>query len=226
MGGGSAAYGSPGVLAAAPGSREPSCFELLALSQLPPERQPPERTRLCSFYAGSCRAALGQAACARLAEETCRARARRCGETTPGHGGCVWLGTGGGMPCRHGARDVVLLLHPQSCTPTPRRWWVSCAGPGTSSGTRSTSPSSPTPCPSSWARSTGTSSPPVSAGMLQVPARAVPPHGPVGTCHPCAGGSGTPTPCPSCPLLVPTDVAVAGDQPSPKAEGPRRPPTR
>ncbi|XP_050568557.1 serine protease 56 [Cygnus atratus] len=62
----------------APGSREPSCFELLALSQLPPERQPPERTRLCSFYAGSCRAPLGQAACARLAEETCRARARRC----------------------------------------------------------------------------------------------------------------------------------------------------
>uniref|UniRef100_A0A8B9I445 Peptidase S1 domain-containing protein n=1 Tax=Anser brachyrhynchus TaxID=132585 RepID=A0A8B9I445_9AVES len=54
-----------------------------------------------------------------------------------------------------------------SCTPTPRRWWVSCAGPGTSSGTRSTSPSSPAPCPSSWARSTGTSSPPVSAGMLQ-----------------------------------------------------------
>uniref|UniRef100_A0A8C3BBW6 Serine protease 56 n=1 Tax=Cairina moschata TaxID=8855 RepID=A0A8C3BBW6_CAIMO len=62
----------------APGSREPSCFELLALSQLPPERQPPERTRLCSFYAGSCRAPRGQAACARLAEDTCRARARRC----------------------------------------------------------------------------------------------------------------------------------------------------
>uniref|UniRef100_A0A8B9ZC99 Serine protease 56 n=1 Tax=Anas platyrhynchos TaxID=8839 RepID=A0A8B9ZC99_ANAPL len=62
----------------APGSREPSCFELLALSQLPPERQPPERTRLCSFYSGSCRAPRGQAACARLAEDTCRARARRC----------------------------------------------------------------------------------------------------------------------------------------------------
>ncbi|XP_068263096.1 serine protease 56 [Nyctibius grandis] len=62
----------------APGSREPSCFDLLALAQLPPEQQPPERTRLCAFYAGSCRAPQGQAACARLAEETCRARTRRC----------------------------------------------------------------------------------------------------------------------------------------------------
>ncbi|NWY52210.1 PRS56 protease, partial [Chionis minor] len=64
----------------APGSREPSCFDLLALAQLPPEQQPPERTRLCAFYAGSCRAPQGRAACARLAEETCRARTRRCGE--------------------------------------------------------------------------------------------------------------------------------------------------
>ncbi|NXK12880.1 PRS56 protease, partial [Herpetotheres cachinnans] len=64
----------------APGSREPSCFDLLALAQLPPERQPPERARLCTFYAGSCQASQGQAACMRLAEETCRARTRRCGE--------------------------------------------------------------------------------------------------------------------------------------------------
>ncbi|CAM9330117.1 unnamed protein product [Bubo scandiacus] len=59
-------------------SREPSCFDLLALARLPPEQQPPERTRLCAFYAGSCRAPQGRAACARLAEDTCRARTRRC----------------------------------------------------------------------------------------------------------------------------------------------------
>ncbi|XP_017665940.1 PREDICTED: serine protease 56 [Lepidothrix coronata] len=62
----------------APGSREPSCFDLLALAQLPPEQQNPERARLCTFYAGSCRAPQGRATCARLAEETCRARIRRC----------------------------------------------------------------------------------------------------------------------------------------------------
>ncbi|PKU38952.1 serine protease 56 [Limosa lapponica baueri] len=61
-----------------PGSREPSCFDLLALAQLPPEEQPPERARLCAFYAGSCRAPQGRATCARLAEETCHARTRRC----------------------------------------------------------------------------------------------------------------------------------------------------
>ncbi|XP_075365189.1 serine protease 56 [Mycteria americana] len=62
----------------APGSREPSCFDLLALAQLPPEQQPPERARLCAFYAGSCRGPQGRAACDRLSEETCRARTRRC----------------------------------------------------------------------------------------------------------------------------------------------------
>uniref|UniRef100_A0A8D2PNM9 Serine protease 56 n=1 Tax=Zosterops lateralis melanops TaxID=1220523 RepID=A0A8D2PNM9_ZOSLA len=62
----------------APGSREPSCFDLLALAQLPPEQQSPERARLCAFYAASCRAPQGRAACARLAEETCHARTRRC----------------------------------------------------------------------------------------------------------------------------------------------------
>ncbi|NXN29605.1 PRS56 protease, partial [Nycticryphes semicollaris] len=69
-----------------PGSREPSCFDLLALAQLPPEEQPPKRAHLCAFYAGSCRAPQGQAACTRLAEETCHARTRRCGEPE-GHGG-------------------------------------------------------------------------------------------------------------------------------------------
>ncbi|XP_017582328.1 PREDICTED: serine protease 56 [Corvus brachyrhynchos] len=62
----------------APGSREPSCFDLLALAQLPPEQQSPERARLCAFYAGSCRASQGRATCARLAEEPCHARTRRC----------------------------------------------------------------------------------------------------------------------------------------------------
>ncbi|NXA93258.1 PRS56 protease, partial [Melanocharis versteri] len=62
----------------APGSREPSCFDLLALAQLPPEQQSRERARLCAFYAGSCRAPQGRATCARLAEETCHARTRRC----------------------------------------------------------------------------------------------------------------------------------------------------
>ncbi|NWY36100.1 PRS56 protease, partial [Sylvia atricapilla] len=64
----------------APGSREPSCFDLLALAELPPEQQSPERARLCAFYAGSCRAPQGRATCARLAEETCHARTRRCGQ--------------------------------------------------------------------------------------------------------------------------------------------------
>ncbi|NXK37276.1 PRS56 protease, partial [Piprites chloris] len=67
----------------APGSREPSCFDLLALAQLPPERQNPERARLCTFYAGSCRAPQGQTTCTRLAEDTCRARIRRCGSSVP-----------------------------------------------------------------------------------------------------------------------------------------------
>ncbi|XP_010220751.1 PREDICTED: serine protease 56, partial [Tinamus guttatus] len=59
-------------------SREPSCFDLLVLAQLPPEQQPAERTRLCAFYAGACPAPLSRAACASRAEETCRARRRRC----------------------------------------------------------------------------------------------------------------------------------------------------
>ncbi|NXU69591.1 PRS56 protease, partial [Horornis vulcanius] len=115
-----------------PGSREPSCFELLALARLPPEQQTPERTRLCAFYAGSCRAAQGRATCARLAEETCHARTRRCGE----------LGVMPGLGCREGphfwrgAGATSLPVCPQSFTPMPRPWWISCAGPGTSSETR------------------------------------------------------------------------------------------
>ncbi|NXT95880.1 PRS56 protease, partial [Anhinga rufa] len=107
----------------APGSREPSCFDLLALAQLPPEQQPPERARLCAFYAGSCRAPQGRATCARLSEETCHARTRRCGELG-GHASVrVWVRT----PLLavwgwHGARAMALPLHPQSCTPMPRPW--------------------------------------------------------------------------------------------------------
>ncbi|NXC96392.1 PRS56 protease, partial [Certhia familiaris] len=103
----------------APGSREPSCFDLLALAQLPPEQQSPERARLCAFYAGSCRAPQGRATCARLAEETCHARTRRCGE----------LGVMSGLGCREGphflcgARTISLPLCPQSCTPMLRPWW-------------------------------------------------------------------------------------------------------
>lgn len=237
--GGSAPHGSPGALVAAPGSREPSCFDLLALAQLPPERQPPERARLCAFYAGSCRAPQGRAACARLSEETCRARTRRCGEL----GGHAGVRVAGGTPFlalwgRRGAGAMALRLHPQSCTPMPRPWWISCAGLGTSSETSLTSPSSLAPCPSSWARSMGTSSPPASAGMPQVPSWSGPPCALLGShwSPPCqwpgpqepalAPPWGSPTPCSSCPLLVPTGLAVAEAQPSPTAEGPRRPHTR
>ncbi|NXH37997.1 PRS56 protease, partial [Dicaeum eximium] len=103
----------------APGSREPSCFDLLALARLPPEQQPPERARLCAFYAGACRAPQGRATCARLAEETCHARTRRCGElgVMPG------LESGGGPHFWRGARAMSLPLCPQSCTPMPRPWW-------------------------------------------------------------------------------------------------------
>ncbi|CAM5164134.1 unnamed protein product [Natator depressus] len=61
-----------------PESREPTCFELLAASQLPAERQHAELAHLCSFYAQSCAPPQGRAACARVAEETCRMKRRRC----------------------------------------------------------------------------------------------------------------------------------------------------
>ncbi|NXJ73567.1 PRS56 protease, partial [Trogon melanurus] len=106
-----------------PGSREPSCFDLLALAQLPPEQQPSERTRLCAFYAGSCRAPQGRATCTRLAEETCRARTRRCGELEGHATARVWRGTLFLVAwVRCGDRTVALPLHPQSCTPMPRPW--------------------------------------------------------------------------------------------------------
>ena len=147
-------------------------------------------------------------------------------------GGTLFLAAWG----RCGARAMALLLRPQSCTPTPRPWWISCAGLGTSSEISLTSPSSPVPCPSSWARSTGNSSHPASAGMPQVPSRAGPAgahwgshRSPLCRWHQqpaLASPWGSPILCPSCPRLVPTDPAVAGGQPSPTAERPRRPPSR
>uniref|UniRef100_A0A8B9F9P2 Serine protease 56 n=1 Tax=Amazona collaria TaxID=241587 RepID=A0A8B9F9P2_9PSIT len=105
----------------APGSQEPSCFDLLAVSQLPPEQQPPERARLCAFYTGSCPAPQGHAACARLAEETCRARTRRCGEPR----GCLCIlahVTGTTLAHNPLHRDPLLLflLHPQSMGAPPQ----------------------------------------------------------------------------------------------------------
>ncbi|NWT76163.1 PRS56 protease, partial [Prunella himalayana] len=92
----------------APGSREPSCFDLLAVARLPPEQQSPERARLCAFYAGSCRAPQGRAACARLAEETCRARTRRCGE----------LGVMPGLGCKRGTPFLACATSPHCAS----RW--------------------------------------------------------------------------------------------------------
>ncbi|NWY01334.1 PRS56 protease, partial [Nothoprocta ornata] len=100
-------------------SREPSCFELLALSQLPPEQQPDERSRLCAFYSSGCPAPLGRAACASRAEEMCRARRRRCGECQGQR--CPEPAPG---PAPGGAApgDAAHPLRPQSCTPMPRPW--------------------------------------------------------------------------------------------------------
>ncbi|NXA51159.1 PRS56 protease, partial [Nothocercus julius] len=100
-------------------SREPSCFDLLALAQLPPEQQLAERIRLCAFYTGTCPAPLGRAACASRAEETCRARRRRCGERQGRR--CPELGPGA-APGGVSAGSAAHPLHPQSCTPMPRPW--------------------------------------------------------------------------------------------------------
>lgn len=145
-----------------------------------------------------------------------------------GTGAVSGWGQVGDTPCRHGARDVVLSLHPPRAAllrpdtggapasgrglyPEPGGFLLPHPGSAPAPGQDLRAP---LPCP----RPQGCPRYP--------PAPAVPPRGPVGTRHPRAGGSGTPTPCPSCPFLVSTDVAVGGEQPNPKAEGPRRPPTR
>uniref|UniRef100_A0A8C3HS80 Serine protease 56 n=1 Tax=Chrysemys picta bellii TaxID=8478 RepID=A0A8C3HS80_CHRPI len=96
--------------------REPTCFELLAASQLPGERQRAELAHLCSFYAQSCAPPQGQAACARVAEETCRMKRRRCGEWRwPGGAGCC----PGAEPVGWGASGSALTAPPLFGTGCP-----------------------------------------------------------------------------------------------------------
>uniref|UniRef100_A0A452GLS6 Peptidase S1 domain-containing protein n=1 Tax=Gopherus agassizii TaxID=38772 RepID=A0A452GLS6_9SAUR len=122
--------------------REPTCFELLAASQLPSERQHAELAHLCSFYAQSCAPPQGQAACAWVAEETCRMKRRRCGEWCwpGGVGRCQ-----GAEPPGWGALGAASQLHPtaggqaacrsrqvpssrsgQSCQPRSCAAWSTC----------------------------------------------------------------------------------------------------
>uniref|UniRef100_A0A8D0H679 Serine protease 56 n=1 Tax=Sphenodon punctatus TaxID=8508 RepID=A0A8D0H679_SPHPU len=65
-------------MAKSPSSREPTCFEFLALAQLPAERQRAELRHLCAFYSQLCAPALGSAACSRATEERCKLKRRRC----------------------------------------------------------------------------------------------------------------------------------------------------
>lgn len=59
-------------------SREPSCFELGAMTDTPQNNPTSEISPLCSFYKQSCPAPLSPAACTRLAGEKCRQKQRRC----------------------------------------------------------------------------------------------------------------------------------------------------
>uniref|UniRef100_A0A6J0V2N5 Serine protease 56 n=1 Tax=Pogona vitticeps TaxID=103695 RepID=A0A6J0V2N5_9SAUR len=61
-----------------PSSREPTCFELLALAQIPAEKRPAEFAHLCAFYAQPCSPSASPAACARAAEEKCMTRKQQC----------------------------------------------------------------------------------------------------------------------------------------------------
>ncbi|KAI1882970.1 hypothetical protein AGOR_G00240370 [Albula goreensis] len=60
------------------GSREPTCPELLKTSELSEEQQRSEFSSLCRFYSLSCPPSQGAAACARLAEDKCRSRFKKC----------------------------------------------------------------------------------------------------------------------------------------------------
>ncbi|KAM9615802.1 serine protease 56 isoform 3-T3 [Morphnus guianensis] len=187
----------------APGSREPSCFDLLALAQLPPERQPPERARLCAFYAGSCQAPQGRAACTRMAEETCRARTRRCELHSYAQTLVDLLRRAGDFIRNQFDFSFLTRALPQLLgkiyghlfPPRVRR-----DAPGTL-------PAGPPRAHLGSHQSLLCRWP-----GYQQPALAPP--------------WGSPTSRPSCPLLVPTGPAVAGGQPSPTAEGPQRPPPR
>ncbi|XP_044145914.1 serine protease 56 isoform X5 [Bufo gargarizans] len=59
-------------------SREPSCFELGAMTDSQQNNPKSEMSPLCSFYKQSCPAPFSPRACTRLAEEKCRQRQRRC----------------------------------------------------------------------------------------------------------------------------------------------------
>ncbi|XP_077204223.1 serine protease 56 isoform X2 [Paroedura picta] len=61
-----------------PSSREPTCFELLALAQMPPEKQWAELSRLCAFYAQPCPPSTDPALCVRAAEEKCKTKRQQC----------------------------------------------------------------------------------------------------------------------------------------------------
>uniref|UniRef100_A0A8C8RY81 Peptidase S1 domain-containing protein n=1 Tax=Pelusios castaneus TaxID=367368 RepID=A0A8C8RY81_9SAUR len=100
--------------------REPTCFELLAASQPPGQRQSPALARLCSFYTQSCAPPLGQAACTRLAEETCRMKRRRCGE---------WHRLGRAGHCQGWGQPKGHINLPRPFSPLEqraagKRWWV------------------------------------------------------------------------------------------------------
>uniref|UniRef100_H3B747 Serine protease 56 n=1 Tax=Latimeria chalumnae TaxID=7897 RepID=H3B747_LATCH len=60
------------------GSREPTCFELMRLSELPEEERWSEFSHLCSFYSHSCQSSQGPSACSRTSEEKCRNRIKKC----------------------------------------------------------------------------------------------------------------------------------------------------
>ncbi|CAI5776067.1 serine protease 56 [Podarcis lilfordi] len=61
-----------------PSSREPTCFELLALAQMPPDRQRMELGHLCAFYTQPCSPSASPAACAHAADEKCKAKRQQC----------------------------------------------------------------------------------------------------------------------------------------------------
>ncbi|KAG8581671.1 hypothetical protein GDO81_007749 [Engystomops pustulosus] len=59
-------------------NREPSCFELGAMTDTQQNNPNSAVSPLCSFYKQSCPAPLSPAACTHLAEEKCRQKKRRC----------------------------------------------------------------------------------------------------------------------------------------------------
>ncbi|XP_048360815.1 serine protease 56 [Sphaerodactylus townsendi] len=110
-----------------PSSREPSCFELLALTQLPQEKQWEELSRLCAFF---------HATESRVPSPLSDSRALHLKATK--------------RSARRRSNSV-------NCAPTPRLCWSSCTGPKSFSGLKSTSRSSHIPFRNSWSKFTGAS---------------------------------------------------------------------